>query len=146
MNSATDTSGHPAESFRHAHRHPENGDWLWWAKTPGFNPFKLIAVIAGFAVFPPLGVAALVYFLWMGKRHGWQGGQGRHWARHGGCGRSAYMGRTGNTAFDEHQAKAREELEAERRAFDEHRAEQRRKRDAEAFAAFKAGRGAGAGE
>lgn len=142
MNTASDTSGHAAadNAYRFEPRFARNGDYLWWAKTPGFNPFKLIAVIAGFAIFPPLGIAALIYFLWIGKRwrHGAAGGE--RWAGHGCRGGRHGMGRTGNAAFDEQQAKAREELDAERRAFEEFRAEERRKRDAAAFEAFKASR------
>lgn len=135
MNPVSD-AGHPAGDYRHGR--PHEGDMFWWAKTPGFNPFKLIAVIAGFAIFPPLGVAALIYFLWVGKR--WRHGEGREW-RGRGCGHGRRNhSRTGNVAFDEQQAKAREELDAERRAFEEFRSEQRRKRDAEAFEAFKATR------
>ncbi len=133
------------------------GDAFGWAKRPGFNPFKALAVVAGFAVFPPLGIAALVYFVWNERRfrHSGQGfagqgfaGQGfggRGFGGHGfegrhGCGRGRGMGRTGNVAFDEHRAKVLNELEAERQAFAEHRAEQRRKRDQETFDAFQAAR------
>ncbi len=114
------------------------GDYLWWAKAPGFNPFKALAVIAGFAIFPPLGIAALVYFIWNSRRHGghWHGAH----AMGRGCGHRGRMNRTGNVAFDEHREKALSELEAERQAFAEHRAEQRRKRDQEAFDAFQAKR------
>ena len=113
-----------------------DGDHFAWAKSPGFNPYKLLAVIAGFAIFPPLGIAALVYFIWNSRRHG------AHWrsGRSMGCGHRGRMNRTGNVAFDEHREKVLNELEAERQAFAEHRAEQRRKRDQEAFDAFQAKR------
>jgi Protein of unknown function (DUF2852) len=120
------------------HRFNRDGDYFAWAKTPGFNPYKLLAVIAGLAIFPPLGIAALVYFIWSSRRHGghWRGehAMGR------GCGHRGRMNRTGNAAFDEHREKVLSELEAERQAFAEHRAEQRRKRDQEAFDAFQAKR------
>lgn len=143
MNTASDTAGPGAGTdFRYGHgrRHYGEGDMFWWAKTPRFNVFKLIAVIAGFAVFPPLGIAALIYFLWKGRRmrHGGWGGHGAH-GMHRGCGHHR-GGRTGNVAFDEHRAKAMEELEAERRAFAEFRAEQRRKHDTESFEAFRTAR------
>ncbi|MFZ1682212.1 MAG: DUF2852 domain-containing protein [Rhizobiaceae bacterium] len=141
MNTATTDAGQPAGPngrYGFGHRHGSDGDFFWWAKTPGFNPFKLLAVIAGFAVFPPLGIAALVYFLWAGRRARRGEGQGHY--RHGrGCGRHG-MGRSGNAAFDEHQNKVREELDTERRDFEAWRSELRRKRDAEAFEAFKANR------
>ena len=127
-------------------RFNRDGDYLWWAKTPGFNPFKLLAVIAGFAIFPPLGIAALVYFIWNARRNGggWRHGQAMAEGR--GCGRRGRMGRTGNVAFDEHRAKVLDELEAERQAFAEHHAEERRKRDQEAFDAFQAKRKSEGGE
>jgi hypothetical protein len=119
-------------------RGQNQGDYLWWAKTPGFNPFKLLAVLAGFAIFPPLGIAALVYFIWNSRRHSWQGREARASGRS--CGHRGRMSRTGNTAFDEHREKVLNELEAERQAFAEHRAEERRKRDQEAFDTFQAKR------
>jgi Protein of unknown function (DUF2852) len=115
-------------------------DYFWWARTPGFHPMKLLTVLVGFAIFPPLGIAALIYFLWTGRR-GWN-------ERHGGaygmgrCGRR--RGRTGNAAFDEHQKKILAELEEERRAFREHRETERRKRDQEAYDAFRAAKTASA--
>ena len=123
--------------------HPFNhsyGDSFGWAKRPGFNPYKALAVVGGLAIFPPLGIAALVYFIWnekrfsrgQGQRHGFEG-------RHG-CGRRHGMDRTGNAAFDEHRAKVMKDLEDEQQAFAEHRFEQRRKRDQEAFDAFQAKR------
>jgi hypothetical protein len=116
------------------HRFSHEGDYLWWAKTPGFNPFKLLAVLAGFAIFPPLGIAVLVYFIWNSRRHSWQGREA--WASGRSCGHRGRMSRTGNTAFDEHREKVLNELEEERKAFSEYRAEQRRKRDQDAFDAF----------
>ena len=129
-----------------------HGDPLWWAKTPGFHPLKAVAVIAGFAIFPPLGVAALVYFIWNARRSRWDHGPyafasaGGPDAMRGGpggrCGRG--MGRrgrgTGNSAFDEHQAGVLDELAKEREDFAAAREDERRKRDREAFEAFKAGR------
>lgn len=109
-------------------------DWSSWATRPGFHPGKLLAVIAGFAIFPPLGVAALVYFIWSSKRAYWAGSaDGR--ANFGGCGMRRRG--TGNTAFDAHRAKVLEELEAEREAFRAYRAEERAKRDQADFDAFR---------
>lgn len=140
-----------AESFskgrRHAHH--SHSDRFGWAKRPGFNPMKALAVVTGIAIFPPLGIAALGYFIWNGRRfrkdgHSF-GGEGRGFGAfegRGGCGRGNRMGRTGNVAFDEHRAKVLNDLEVERQAFAEDRAEQRRKRDKEAFDAFQAKRDA----
>ena len=115
-----------------------DGDYFAWAKTPGFNPYKALAVVAGLAIFPPLGIAALVYFIWNSRRHGGHWGGERSMGR--GCGHRGRMNRTGNTAFDEHREKVLSELEAERQAFAEERAAERRRRDQEAFDAFQAKR------
>ncbi len=132
----SDTSGQDAGSANPAFgghmRH--GGDYFGWAKTPGFHPLKLVTVLIAFAIFPPLGIAALVYFLWTGRR-GWDGhARGFRGAR--GCGRG--RGRSGNTAFDAHQSKIMSDLDDERRSFHEHRAEQRRKRDQDSYDAFRA--------
>ncbi len=130
--------------FRHSH-----GERFGWAKRPGFNPVKALALVTGIAIFPPLGIAALGYFIWNGRRFRQDGqsfdgqGRGMHgFEGRGGCGRGNRMGRTGNIAFDEHRAKVLNDLEVERQAFAEDRAEQRRKRDKEAFDAFQAKRNA----
>lgn len=137
-------------------RNPWNThDYLAWAKTPGFNPMKAVAVVAGFAIFPPLGAAALLYFLWKGRRYGAGGpayamgqaegnGPAGGWRGHrhgGGCGHRGMGGRgrwTGNAAFDQHQADVIQKLRAEREAFWAYRAEARAKRDREAYEAFRA--------
>lgn len=133
-------SDHPSYHGRFEH----DGDYLWWAKTPGFHPLKAVAVLAGFAIFPPLGLAALGYFIWNNRRQSWGGRPA--YAMDGGqmrggrtCGRGQ-MNRTGNVAFDEHRAGVLNKLEAERQAFAEHRAGQRRKQDQDAFDAFQAKR------
>ena len=140
MNADGTASGE--RDFRH-----DGGDTFGWAKRPGFNPYKALAVIAGLLVFPPLGIAALVYFVWnerrlrhSGEGFGGQGFNGRGFGGRHGCGRGRGMGRSGNVAFDEHRAKVLNDLEEERRAFDEHRAELRRKRDQDAFDAFQSAR------
>lgn len=109
-------------------------EWTDWATRPGFHPGKLLAVIAGFAIFPPLGIAALVYFIWASKRAYWRGSaDGRAYA--GGCGRRSRG--TGNDAFDAHRAKVLDELEAERQAFRDFRAEEKAKKDSEEFESFR---------
>lgn len=117
------------------------GDPLGWAKQPGFHPLKAVAVVAGLALFPPLGVLTLGYFLWNARRHAWghdsatyAGGPGMR----RGCGGRGMRGRfTGNQAFDEHQMEQVNRLREERQAFHLHRAEQIRKRDQEAYEAFR---------
>jgi hypothetical protein len=128
------------QGYRHFR---EGSDPMGWARRPGFNPMKALAVVAGFAIFPPLGVGALAWFIWNERRgrHAGPGysafdGEGRRMC--GGHGRRGW--RTGNAAFDEHSAAVMEKLAEERIAFHEYRAEQRRKRDQEAFDAFQASR------
>ena len=119
------------------------GDPLGWAKQPGFHPLKAVAVVAGLALFPPLGVLTLGYFLWNNRQHAWGQGQGDRGFAGGpgirrGCGGRGMRGPfTGNQAFDEHQLEQINKLREERQAFHEHRAEQRRKRDMEAYEAFR---------
>lgn len=145
-----------SDRFEH-HRGPYGGpygrndagqhgwDGLSWATRPGFHPLKALTVLGGFAIFPPLGVLALGYFLWnsrssFGRHYGpgheqFAGGMGRS------CGRSrgrGFGGRfTGNAAFDEHQAEEINKLREERRAFFEYRMAERRKRDQQAYDAFR---------
>jgi Protein of unknown function (DUF2852) len=144
FNANADDFAKGGHHFRHSH-----GDRFGWAKRPGFNPVKALALVTGIAIFPPLGIAALGYFIWKGRRFRQDGqsvaGEGRGFGGvegRGGCGRGNRMGRTGNVAFDEHRAKVLNDLEAERQAFAEDRAEQRRQHDKEAFDAFQAKRNA----
>ena len=119
---------------------PHGGSPLWWATTPGFHPLKALAVVGGFLIFPPLGVAALLFFLWNWRRHGSPGspyfaaggpGSGR------GCGWRHGRGSTGNAAFDEHRDQILSDLDEERRAFGQHQADEQRKRDQEVYDRFK---------
>ncbi len=117
------------------------GDPLGWAKQSGFHPMKAVAVVAGFALFPPLGVLTLGYFLWNSRRHAWGQGGPTNAGSPGVMGRCGERGRrgplTGNQAFDEHQMEQVNKLREERHAFQEHRADQSRKRDQDAYAAFR---------
>ena len=115
------------------------GDPLAWARQPGFHPLKAVAVVAGFALFPPLGVLTLGYFLWNGRRHAWGHGGPAYAGGRGMMGRCGGRGPfTGNQAFDEHQMEQITKLREERRAFHEHRAAARAKRDQEVYEAFRA--------
>lgn len=138
MNTATDTSNTTSENFR---KQWKEHDYFAWAKTPGVNPMKVAAVVAGFAIFPPLGLAALGYFIWKSRRGAWQqdgyafaGGHRQHHC----CGGRMHRRWTGNAAFDEHQMNVMQTLRAEREAFWAYRQEQRRKRDQDAYDAFRA--------
>jgi hypothetical protein len=135
-------------------RHEGGGpgwDGMSWATSPGFHPLKALTVLGGFAVFPPLGVLALGYFLWnsrhsFGRHHGpeateFAGGPGMGRGR---CGGRGMRGRfTGNAAFDEHMMQTIEKLREERRAFFEFRAAERRKRDQDAYDAFRSAQSTG---
>jgi hypothetical protein len=145
-----DKNSEGSESYGRSHgpRGPSWGgsDPLGWAKQPGFHPLKAVATVAAFAVFPPLGVLTLGYFLWNSRR-GWQqggpamaGGPGSWRGRCGGRGMRGPF--TGNQAFDEHQMETINKLREERRAFQEHRAAERAKRDTEAYEAFRAAQAA----
>lgn len=137
MNTSPNTSYSGPEYSRNPW---QDRDYFAWAKTPGFNPMKAVAVIAGFAIFPPIGVAALIYFIWNSRRsHAYAMGEG-HRGHHHRCGRGHGRGRgrwTGNAAFDEHQAEVMQNLRAEREAFHAYREEQKRKRDQDAYEAFR---------
>ena len=142
----TEFDGNRGFGGPHAHgwsRGPhETGDRLSWANKPGFHPLKAVAVVAGFGLFPPLGILALGYFLWNSRRHAWgQGGPAyaSGLGMMGRCGGRGMRGRfTGNRAFDEHQMEQINKLREERHAFQEHRNFQSRKRDQEAYDAFRA--------
>jgi Protein of unknown function (DUF2852) len=138
----TNTAGEAAGSARAGQygRSWQEGDYFGWARSPGFHPLKLLAVLTGFAIFPPLGVAALAYFIWNGRRHAGRGGHHRMMGE-GRCGVRGGRGRTGNSAFDDYRAQVLNDLEAERQSFAAHREAERRSRDQAAFDAFKAKRG-----
>lgn len=120
-----------------------------WATTPGFHLGKVAAVVVGTALFPPLGLAALGYFLWNSRHYAnadgpipyAQGGRCGHRGMGGGMGRRG-MRSSGNSAMDEHTSKVLNELRETREAFADHRVAAKAKRDAEAFAQFQASRSA----
>ncbi len=116
-----------------ARRPHYNNEWTDWATSPGFHPGKVLAVIAGLAIFPPLGIVAAGYFLWNGRRARFAGQDGYSFRR--GCGGRRFG--TGNEAFDAHSARVMDELRAEREAFRAFRAEERAKKDREEFEKFK---------
>jgi hypothetical protein len=69
----------------------------------------IIAMIVGFVLFWPIGLAILIYMIWS-KR------MGCNWNRNHRHGR-AWRGETGNTAFDTYRAETLKRLEEERDAF-----------------------------
>ncbi len=123
------------------------------------HPLHVVAVIAGFLIWWPLGLAALAFFVWGGRfpkekvREGFErakaefGGFGRDQRSYGFAGHS-WSG-TGNAAFDDYRRETLRRLEEERRrieeegrAFSEFVANLRRARDTEEFDRFMAERNA----
>jgi hypothetical protein len=106
-------------------------------------PVKLLALVAAFWLFHPLGVALLIFFLWRGARGAracayrgqdfarrWDGGS---W---GGRGRPASR----NAAFEERRRETLKALDEEAEAFDAFERKRREAEDREAFERFKAER------
>lgn len=125
-----------------------------------WNPLHLVAVIAGFIVWWPLGFAALAYVLWGDRlsRDRVRDGFDRAKAEFGGIARDARgwtrpeWSATGNAAFDEYRTETLNRLDEERRrlqeegrAFAEFLTNLRRARDKEEFDRFMAERNASRG-
>ncbi|GLS23842.1 hypothetical protein GCM10007874_68630 [Labrys miyagiensis] len=124
-----------------------------------WHPLHVVAVIAGFMIWWPLGLAALAYFIWGDRfprekvRDGFERakaeftGFGRDYRGYGFAGQG-WSG-TGNAAFDDYRRETLRRLEEERRrieeegrAFAEFVANLRRARDKEEFDRFMAERNA----
>jgi Protein of unknown function (DUF2852) len=116
-----------------------------------WRPWELVAMIVGFVVFWPIGLAILFWKLWgadymcrhKGEMREWRRERFKHAYRHGGLRRDS-----GNMAFDEYKAAELERLERERqRLADEQKAfgdflnDLKRAKDREEFDRFMAGRG-----
>lgn len=99
---------------------------------PQWSPITVLAMILGFIVFWPLGLAVLAYILW-GERFGWSPDRAERWVnrqkqwaggwcqgnasgfRHGFGG----MSRSGNAAFDAYREDQLRRLDEERRKLDD---------------------------
>jgi hypothetical protein len=137
-----------------------------WGRQGGcahWRPFEVAAVVLGFFIFWPIGLALLFLKLW-GKSFGYQGDlfsfaaeQGAKVktafadARESGWAGPSFMQSTGNVAFDEWREGELARLEEERRKladaereFAEHIAELRRARDRDEFDSFMRARKGGA--
>jgi hypothetical protein len=102
---------------------------------PGWTPFTVLAMVLGFMVFWPLGLAVLAYILW-GERFGWSGASAERWVNRqkqwagswcnprseDGASRFSAWGKgaaTGNAAFDAYREEQLKRLDEERRRLDE---------------------------
>ena len=89
------------------------GEWLRsaeaWLDEKG-RPAWIVAMVLGFILVWPLGLAILFYMLWSGRMGCSKGGWGRKY-------RNERVGETGNAAFDEYRAETLRRLEEERAAF-----------------------------
>ncbi len=124
---------------------PDEFDGWRWSHRPFGPPLpvKILAVVAAFWLFHPLGVALLVYFLWRAARHGGRAVHGREFARAWGetpwarrWGRPAFR----NAAFEERRRDTLKQLDEEAEAFDAFERKRREAEDREAFERFKAER------
>jgi|GEM_PF-352229 len=115
-----------------------------------WRPWELVAMILGFVVFWPIGLAILFWKLWGADymcKHKSERWSGREW-RHGGGRFDGLRRDSGNLAFEEYKASELERLERERKrlaeeqkAFGEFLEELKRKKDREEFDRFMASRG-----
>lgn len=107
-----------------------------------WTPLSILAVVAGFIVWWPLGLAALGYTLWAGPvdKLADEGAQKLREAfnRRGGSTfyRGFHKGSSGNAAFDAYRAETLTRLEAEQAEFAEHLKRLREARDREEFERF----------
>ncbi len=92
----------------------------------------IIAMVIGFILFWPVGLALLVYMIWSNRM------TCKSWTRrsHG----SADLGATGNTAFDTYRAETIKRLEEERAAFTSFLDQLRAAKDQAEFDQFMASR------
>ena len=75
------------------------------------KPAWIIAMVIGFILFWPVGLALLVYMIWSKRM------SCTSWGHRGRRLRTSDFGRTGNTAFDTYREETLKRLEEERAAF-----------------------------
>jgi hypothetical protein len=100
---------------------------------PGWSPFTVLAMVLGFMIFWPVGLAVLAYILW-GERFGWSTQGAERWvnrqkawagwcqdnqARRNGFSSAGNGRATGNAAFDAYREEQLKRLDEERRKLDE---------------------------
>jgi hypothetical protein len=103
-----------------------------------WTPLSILAVVAGFIVWWPLGFAALAYILWAGPIDT-LADDGARKLRDAFGARSAPKG-SGNAAFDAHKAETLQRLEAEQAELARYIDRLREARDSEEFERFMAER------
>jgi hypothetical protein len=120
---------------------PFAGSWRG-AAVRRWHPLELGAMIVGFVLFWPVGLAVLAWKKWTGAPAGPADGRSRH--------RDALEQDTGNSAFDDFKRAELARLEEERRRLVDAQAEfgdfldrLKRARDREEFERFMADRAAG---
>lgn len=143
-----------------ASRHWSEEGWNLRAMTRGWRPLELVAMIGGFVIFWPVGLAILA---WKGWKEGWWGARRRfeQGAAPGSSGTPAWDRWTrdhelrrdsGNSAFEDYKDSELKRLQAEfdrlveeQRAFGDFLDSLRRAKDKEEFDAFLAQRRGPAG-
>lgn len=95
----------------------------------------IIAMVLGFIIFWPVGLALLAYILWSKRMFSQSCGQNR-FDRHHQSTRDGMMGTTGNAAFDAYKADMLTRLENEQRAFEGFLQRLREAKDKSEFDAF----------
>jgi hypothetical protein len=99
------------------------------------RPAWIVAMVAGFILVWPIGLAILFYMIWSGR----MGGKCNGWSR-----RRAHFGApTGNAAFDAYRAETLRRLEEEQKAFTDFLDQLRRAKDKAEFDQFMASRRSG---
>ncbi len=107
-----------------------------WLDARG-RPAWIVAMVLGFILFWPVGLAFLFYILWSKRMNC------NSWGRRGGQYRTRDFGRTGNTAFDSYREETLKRLEEERAAFTSFLDQLRAAKDQAEFDQFMASRAKG---
>jgi len=140
----------------YAARMDEYRSWGW---RRGWSPAGIIAMILGFILFWPVGLAILAYMIGSGRMGCWTRHDGAHWQRKfdrlqekaewlqakaerwcGGGGGRRYGASSGNRAFDEYRDETLRRLEEEQRDFHEFLDRLRHAKDKAEFDQFMAER------
>jgi len=105
----------------------QRGKWAWIA-----------AMVLGFIIFWPVGLALLAYMIWGKQMFARSCGHRRHHDHHHGWGRHAMRAGqpTGNRAFDDYKAQALRRLEEEQEAFEAFLQRLRSSKDKSEFDSF----------